>query len=285
MLKIIQWSDELNKQGVDYLKQRYETCMFMLANLREHGCTKNNHPNSGDFYLIMDGHNICGAFSLVSRGNLLFQFDERVNIQSVLSFLEENVRTRLQGVLGKNKLAKEIWEIAKQKNSQLLENYSSREILYTFAPNKDDFPDIPNGELFTSEEFNIYNTFTEQFYIDQHLPNNSSLEVRQERFKANLKDKSIWNLKVNDEIVSMAGLNAKYENISQIGGVFTPKRYRNKGYSQLCMKNLIHDCLYKQGINKLILFTGDDNIPAQKVYESVGFNRIGHYGMYFGEIK
>ena len=51
------------------------------------------------------------------------------------------------------------------------------------------------------------------------------------------------------------------------------------------MRKLVHDCIKLHDIEKIILFTASNNIPAQKVYESLGFQRIGYYGMYFGQLN
>lgn len=38
------------------------------------------------------------------------------------------------------------------------------------------------------------------------------------------------------------------------------------------------DCLH---LEMLILLTGENNVPARRLYESLGFNSIGNFGLLF----
>ena len=71
--------------------------------------------------------------------------------------------------------------------------------------------------------------------------------------------------------------------MGQIGGVFTLPENRRKGYSKLCMKQLIIDSRNIHQLNILILFTKEDNVAAQGLYESLGFEHIGYFGLIFGQ--
>lgn len=78
---------------------------------------------------------------------------------------------------------------------------------------------------------------------------------------------------------SIAGLNSKSDEIGQVGGVFTPKEKRKHGYAKATMLHLLKDCRDFHGHAKSILFTGETDLPAQKLYESIGYERIGHFAL------
>jgi ribosomal protein S18 acetylase RimI-like enzyme len=48
------------------------------------------------------------------------------------------------------------------------------------------------------------------------------------------------------------------------------------------MESLIWVCVYSLGLQKLILFTGENNIAAQGLYRSLGFRRLGEFALLFG---
>ncbi len=49
------------------------------------------------------------------------------------------------------------------------------------------------------------------------------------------------------------------------------------------MKKLISDSAEKHGVDLLILFTGEKNVAARNLYEGLGFEQVGFYGIFFGE--
>ena len=60
---------------------------------------------------------------------------------------------------------------------------------------------------------------------------------------------------------------------------------KRRGLSRAVMKTLIVDSVKLQPVDLLILFTGENNKGARKLYKSFGFEQIGSYGLFFGERK
>jgi RimJ/RimL family protein N-acetyltransferase len=48
------------------------------------------------------------------------------------------------------------------------------------------------------------------------------------------------------------------------------------------MQGLIADARHRHGLEQLVLFTDEDNAPAQGLYASLGFTARGHFGLLFG---
>ncbi len=80
-----------------------------------------------------------------------------------------------------------------------------------------------------------------------------------------------------------ASINALHEQTAQIGGVFTPVDRRRRGYSRAVLTQLLKDSWDMHKVNRIFLFTGGENLPARSLYESMGFERFGHFGLFFGE--
>ncbi len=79
-------------------------------------------------------------------------------------------------------------------------------------------------------------------------------------------------------LLAMASYNAKTPDIVQIGGVWTPRDLRSKGYGRAVTAGAL-DFARRVGVGKAVLFTPVSNLAAQRAYESIGFEKIGHYGV------
>lgn len=78
--------------------------------------------------------------------------------------------------------------------------------------------------------------------------------------------------------VSMAGISARAADMIQFGGVYTPRENRGRKFGRVAVAGALL-AVRAGGVRQAILFTGVENIPAQRSYESLGFERVGDYGM------
>ncbi|MCP3673000.1 MAG: GNAT family N-acetyltransferase, partial [Gammaproteobacteria bacterium] len=83
-----------------------------------------------------------------------------------------------------------------------------------------------------------------------------------------------WALLIDDKPVSLSGFNAKLPEIVQVGPVWTPPKYRNRGYARALVAMTLQKAR-QEGARKAILFT--DTPAAIKAYEAIGFEKIGAY--------
>lgn len=49
------------------------------------------------------------------------------------------------------------------------------------------------------------------------------------------------------------------------------------------MLRMLKDCRDDHRLRKSILFTGETDFPAQKIYESIGYHRIGLFALILGK--
>ena len=87
-----------------------------------------------------------------------------------------------------------------------------------------------------------------------------------------------WVATVNDVPVAMTSFNARLQGMVQVGGVHTPKQHRGHGYARAAVAGSLIEAR-KTGDVLGILFTEITNTPAQKIYEALGFKRIGDYAL------
>jgi hypothetical protein len=81
----------------------------------------------------------------------------------------------------------------------------------------------------------------------------------------------------NKEIVSIALNNRSTPNSGCIAHVYTPKKHRGQGYASMATAALsqhIFDYFKKE---KCCLFTDLKNPTSNKIYQELGFERIGTF--------
>lgn len=89
---------------------------------------------------------------------------------------------------------------------------------------------------------------------------------------------NFWVAVENHKPVAMAAVNARLPDMIQIGGVFTPKDLRGRGYARIAVAGTLIDS-HQDGASSAILFTEVRNHAAKKVYGALGFTRVGDYGL------
>lgn len=99
-----------------------------------------------------------------------------------------------------------------------------------------------------------------------------------EMFLDMLEDKRLWVLEQDGVLGAMSNFSAVLPNAVQVGGVYTDEAQRGRGHGRSVVAGSLRDAR-EAGATEALLFTEVDNIPAQKAYESLGFEQVGDYGM------
>ena len=273
---------------INFLEKRKETCLFLLGNLSEHGFNLNTHPNSGNYRLLKRNNEIVGVFSMTRRGNLLIQTDNMDNYSHEIYEVISIDKIQIKGIIGPWKdciLFKIYYETV---DDNFKANLISKEWLYSLPLNTLENKNIVlknnlSVQFLTQKNFEQWDELNHEYLKETDLLDEEiTSEERKRSFKEQVKRKNWWGVFLDKELVSIGAYNIKYKNIGQIGGVFTPPEKRRKGYSKLCMKQLIIDSRAVHQLNTLILFTNENNIAAQSLYKSLGFKQIGYFGLIFG---
>ncbi|HEY0341381.1 MAG TPA: GNAT family N-acetyltransferase, partial [Steroidobacteraceae bacterium] len=91
-----------------------------------------------------------------------------------------------------------------------------------------------------------------------------------------------WGAFVGSQLVAIVGLNAAYGAVGQVGGVYARPEDRKKGLARAALELLVEDSREHHHFQKLILFTNEDNRGARRLYESLGFEPAGAFGLLLG---
>jgi ribosomal protein S18 acetylase RimI-like enzyme len=76
---------------------------------------------------------------------------------------------------------------------------------------------------------------------------------------------------IKDKAIGFVSWNpTKMPEYVEIGHNCIATKYKNKGYGKMQLQEAINRII-KNDVNKIVVTTDDDLIPAQRMYESVGF--------------
>ncbi|HTG90008.1 MAG TPA: GNAT family N-acetyltransferase, partial [Vicinamibacterales bacterium] len=111
------------------------------------------------------------------------------------------------------------------------------------------------------------------------LPRHGTPAERKSLFEDATRAGRWWGYFEDARLSATAGLNALYKHIGQVGGVYTVPERRGLGLSTATMTTLMADSVRVHGLRRLVLFTGDHNRAARRVYDRLGFATIGDFAL------
>ncbi|MCL1814454.1 MAG: GNAT family N-acetyltransferase [Treponema sp.] len=90
-----------------------------------------------------------------------------------------------------------------------------------------------------------------------------------------IAEKTILAAELKDKLVGKININAQSYNRFQIGGVYVLPEYRSLGIARAMTAALIREFAPQK--DRFTLFVKKNNIPARRVYDSLGFKKIADY--------
>ena len=261
-----------------YLFLQVELCMFICSNLSAEGIVNEGRLLQGDYfgYFKQDGDSLLGLIVHYNNGIIMMLAQDFFIIKELVSFLKIKMNRSIAGVLGPSEQAalviKELSIPDYQFKINLDEELYEINLLLI-----DDEPLLGSYQIFPASHISqeLLLSWLKSYECETLGATEDTISV--ERITARVAEwqkKDCWVLCYNGEPVSLAGCNARLPAMIQIGPVWTPVAYRNKGFARLLVKRILLQ-EKKFGVKKAILFT--NNPIAVRVYTAVGFKKIGNY--------
>jgi len=93
-----------------------------------------------------------------------------------------------------------------------------------------------------------------------------------------VEDGFFHGIHLEEKLIAAAGthLVAKQAKMGALGNVLTHPDYRGKGLGS-ATSNAVAAALFEEGIETIVLNVAQDNQPALKIYEGLGFERVGPF--------
>jgi predicted GNAT family acetyltransferase len=266
-----------------FLELYPETSLFLLSNIRAFGTRLGDSLYSGNLKALCEGDELRGVFCLTRGGSLLAQTggDAKL-VPAILRACREEM-IPIRGVLGEWTVTKALWESLCRAG--LTPTFESKEVMYRVdlcGPLPEPRATAAAVRPLNPADHSKWEQLTGDFVREVGLPLQGTEDQRKSAFLRSAALGHWWGAFEGERLVSLAGITAMHDTIAQIGGVFTLPDHRRSGLSTDVMVTLIHDAHNLHRLDRLFLFTGEDNVAARRMYESLGFESFGHFGLFFG---
>lgn len=254
----------------NFLKPHTETSMFLRGNLASQGAGWTDHRHSTRFWIWSDG-GIAGVFGLSKEGFLMCQLPggERNACRAFARAISGSRVVGMTGAVDQVHLLLSVLGLADAGFSLLRD-----EPLYHLSL-KDLPVNIQASRAALQSDVELLTGWLKHYMLETQVAQSEAEALDRAIMRAKAAPGSSMRLLLRDgRPVAMAALNAKVDGFVQVGGVYVPRELRNQGLGRKMTTALLSDAL-ADGAREAILFAASES--AARVYEAVGFNKIGSY--------
>lgn len=259
---------------LDFVKPHISSSMFIASNLQGYGLFNRTDPHGTTFWLSEKNGALEGVFAVTNNGYLMAQwpsagaadwteFARVLHGRSIVGMT--GVEEQVDAAIASLNLPESA--ISLRRNDPLfdLELTGLRSEDQTRQPCETDVPMLLTW-------WQDYMAAT-----GQALKTEEATKAETERrTKSAIEGGLVRLLLVDGQAVAMTNINARFQDIIQIGGVYVPPDQRGQGFAGRVVKAQLAE-LAQQGDRKAILFAASED--AAKAYTRIGFQLIGNYRM------
>jgi predicted GNAT family acetyltransferase len=271
-----------------FLEAHVETSLFLLSNLAIFGPRLTDHWNSGNYRLIEEAGRVVAVFCLTRRGNLLVQAAGRAELAEQIMEACESEAIEMSGVAGEWPTAVALWELLRA-DPRFEPGVSSRDVLYRLAlPARAATRRRPSpaGGLtvrpLAAGDFAQWERLNTAYCAELNLPLPVVDAAHEAEFARRTRARWWWGAFAGSQLAAIVGLNAVYGAVGQVGGVYSRPADRKQGFARAAMELLVEEGREYHQFDKLILFAAEENQAARRLYESLGFELAGAFGLLLG---
>lgn len=262
-----------------FLRPRVESSIFLLSNSRQAGLIDRGERLEGTYFAAFEGRRIAGVVAHYWLGNLIFQAPAHLRAL-VDAAVAAEVRP-IGGLLGPSEQVQRAREVLDWTDAEL--QLDEEEGLYALDLAEMVLPEpLRSGRLHGRRMERRDLDRVAEWRVGYHLEALGAEETPELRAECRVEIESsfeqglTWVLEDGGELVASTSFNATIAEAVQVGGVWTPPALRGRGYGRVVVAVSLLDAR-AEGVERSILFTGDDNVPARRAYDALGYRRIGDH--------
>jgi RimJ/RimL family protein N-acetyltransferase len=276
-------STETRAAALGLLQGRLRSSIFLLGYLDEHGPDLTDHPNSANFRVLLRDGAVSGVFALTRRGNLLVQADRDQDYAPAILDAIADDPIAVTGFVGD-------WDLIDVLRGQFVErrpgwhaSFAAREPIFELPlAGRAERHEAAAARLLTAADFPAWYALREAFYQEAGMPSQGPAEAQAAAFAQSVQQRRQWGAEVDGQLVSLGALSSIARGAGLVGGVYTAPGARRRGLSRGVMERLVADARSVHGLDRLVLFTREENTSAQALYTQMGFRQDGVFGLVFG---
>ena len=267
-----------------FLMPHLASSMFLLGNVRAAGLTDTGERVSGTYVAAFEGGEMVGVVAHFWNGTLMPQVPAPWTGQYLDDLWRGAVRAsgrQAKGVIGPDDQACAIK--AELGFPPEIVQMDQREKLYVLELAELMVPEaLSSGQVTarhpTPADLEALVRWrigyeTETLDAEDTPDYRANARASQRRIIA---DRTAWVLEADGVPVATTGFNAVLTEVVQVGGVYTPPENRSRGYARCAVAASLLDAR-ESGATRAILFTGEQNIAAQRAYAALGFRQVDYF--------
>ena len=266
-----------------FLAPRVESSMFLLANAHTAGLVDRGEALQGTYVAAREEGRIIGVAAHFWNGMLVLQASDEAILETVARAALSRSRRDLRGLAGpRSQIDRALRSLGLRSRPA---SCDTREKLYALDLRELRPPEgLASGRLVCRPpldgELGLLAGWRADFSIESlGLSGTSELEsVSRGEVERLQREKNQWVLIDEGRLVSYSGLNARLPDVVQVGGVWTPRDLRGRGYARCVVAGSLL-AVRREGVGRAVLFTDEENRPARAAYEALGFRVVGDYGL------
>lgn len=263
-----------------FLRPLSDTSLFLRSNSQAAGLVDRGEPGQGTYLAAFEGDAIAGVVAQFWQGNLGLQAPR--HLAALLRELPRHAPRPIAGLTGP-------WSQVAQARALLgLEQAPAklevREALFALPLHELRVPEaLARGDvrcrLATPADLPTLAQLRAEFLVEAIGEKPGPDLERQARgaVEGHAAGGNLFLLERDGQIVATAAFNARLPDVVQLGGVYTPPALRSHGYGRAVTAGSLL-LAREAGVSRAVLFTNEQG-PARRAYEAIGFHAIGDYGL------
>lgn len=277
--KVLQPGDEAALEA--FLLPRVASSMFLLGNMRAAGLADEAEPYQGTYVAAFSGGKIVSVVAHYWNNALVFQAP--VHLDELWRKAVQVSGRPIGGLIGPDEQVDPVKDGLDIDESRIQLDETER--LYTLALDELAVPHVLASGQAVARRAELRDLkFLIAWRVAYGVETLGESETGESRERARstverlIRQKRTWVLEVEGEPVACSSFNTATEEAVQVGGVWTPPDMRSRGYGRAVVAASLLDAR-TESVTTAVLFTGQENIPAQRAYAALGFQHIGAYRM------
>lgn len=248
----------MKAHGFEALDMQYSFEVFGLKNAR-------NQKRSGDFYGYFNGEGSLTAAFVFTNKRLMSGYYVDPDVLKRVDFLKAIKQYSPLFIIGVQSCVDPIFNLLHRSLKQFVYDPC---LLMTYSGSME--VGLQTVQLVQAKDYDFKKAI--EFLIESEVAfgrnpkiiNNLKQEIWEEA-----KASQLYFLLNDDRIVAQGSIEIETSEYGQIGGLYTAKIHRRRGYGQLMTKALVERIQHKGKMP--VLYVSKKNTPAIQLYTALGF--------------
>lgn len=265
-IKLLNENDK--KIVLDYINRNSLETTFLYGNVVHIGLKNDNYKRRcANYYGYFEEGRLRGILPFYNLGSCIPHYE---TVTAVPYFIDIMKKKKFQYLLGMKSIVYPLYNEIKNVKYTVSYEESSYFINENFKPFKIDNASFINARTGNK---NIIE-FIKLASKDGFENDKSTQDVIKTLNERGIEEDFIL-LSINNTLVAQANIQTFTPAINQIGGVYTKREFRGKGYCKVVVSEICRRIIHRGKVPTLLV--KKNNIPALKAYQALGFKHYKDY--------